>query len=164
MLFISWLAQFIPSVICIHHNIRVPVISVHRRPYFFNSLFYQQTHLVIEIVMPWSNSLPVFIIFCKISLRIHFSLQIAFYFPQKQLLFSRILMKCYNRLFIPGFSSSLSRESSEWKALQHCQTLRFPEPWNHQLSSFQKLILIKILFPHQVGDCCWSKFGFFYVI
>lgn len=113
--------------------------------------------------MPWSNSLSVFIIFCKISLRIHFSLQITFYFPQKQFLLSRILMKCYNRLFIPGFASSLSRESSEWKALQHCQTVRFPEPWNHQLSSFQKLIVIKILFPHQVGDCCWSKFVFFHV-
>lgn len=164
MLFISWLTQFIPSVICVLHIIRVPVLSVHRRPYFFSSLFHQQTHLVIEIVMPWSNSLPVFIIFCKTSLRIHFSLLIAFYFPQKRFLLSRILMKCYNRLFIPGFASSLSRESSEWKALQHCQTVRFPEPWNHQLSSFQKLILIKILFPYQVGDCCWSKFGFFHVI
>lgn len=84
MLFISWLAQFIPSVICVYHNIRVSVISVHRRPYFFNSLFHQQTHLVIESSMPWSNSLPVFIIFYKISLRIHFSLFIflrnSFYF------------------------------------------------------------------------------------
>ncbi|KAG8256357.1 Dynein heavy chain 12, axonemal [Homalodisca vitripennis] len=48
-----------------------------------------------------------------------------------------------------GFASSFSSNHLEWESAQQTVPLEFPAPWNSSLNRFQKLIVIKIIYPDQ---------------
>ncbi|XP_054281409.1 dynein axonemal heavy chain 7-like [Macrosteles quadrilineatus] len=51
-----------------------------------------------------------------------------------------------------GFAESLASNHEKWEVLQNSDKLDFPDPWNSQLSEFQKLNIIKVIYPDKVRD------------